>query len=329
MIIRRLAFLAALTLAAPLAAAADPAPVCAGRDLSRDPASKPDFAAHADEIVNGDGLLWKIEKPGLAPSFLYGTIHSTTPTAIALANEAVRYIEGATSVATELGSLDAARKVDLSAGLLKAGLSPEKDTMSGVIAPKDEGVVDDFLGARGYPREMAHHLKLWLLAVAVSLPACETEGQRLGLPEVDQMIAEAGEARHLPVIGLETIDEQLQTISSTPEALAAMMLVASARAPSVNDDAYATLLSLYLQKRPSAALAILDAIPELTPKERAAEAEFTRLLLVGRNETMARRSAPLLNKGGAFIAVGALHLSGKGGLIALLRGAGYQVTKVW
>ena len=30
---------------------------------------------------------------------------------------------------------------------------------------------------------------------------------------------------------------------------------------------------------------------------------------------MAERAAPLLAKGGAFIAVGALHLPGKGGLI--------------
>jgi uncharacterized protein YbaP (TraB family) len=76
-------------------------------------------------------------------------------------------------------------------------------------------------------------------------------------------------------------------------------------------------------------IAVVDALPELTAEERAAERAFDDLLLIGRNETMAERSAPLLAKGGAFIAVGALHLPGKGGLIARFRALGYRVVNVW
>jgi uncharacterized protein YbaP (TraB family) len=36
-----------------------------------------------------------------------------------------------------------------------------------------------------------------------------------------------------------------------------------------------------------------------------------------------------LASGGAFIAVGALHLAGKTGLIERFRAMGYRVTKVW
>jgi uncharacterized protein YbaP (TraB family) len=36
----------------------------------------------------------------------------------------------------------------------------------------------------------------------------------------------------------------------------------------------------------------------------------------------------LLEQGGAFIAVGALHLPGPGGLIERFRAAGYAVTRV-
>jgi len=44
---------------------------------------------------------------------------------------------------------------------------------------------------------------------------------------------------------------------------------------------------------------------------------------------MAARAAPLLAAGGTFIAVGALHLSGKTGLIERFRAAGYRVVNVW
>jgi uncharacterized protein YbaP (TraB family) len=44
---------------------------------------------------------------------------------------------------------------------------------------------------------------------------------------------------------------------------------------------------------------------------------------------MAARAAPLLAAGGAFIAVGALHLTGKAGLVERFRAAGYRVVAVW
>ena len=63
--------------------------------------------------------------------------------------------------------------------------------------------------------------------------------------------------------------------------------------------------------------------------ERAAEDAFMRALLQDRNATMAERAAPLLAAGGAFIAVGALHLSGKTGLVERFRADGYTVTREW
>jgi uncharacterized protein YbaP (TraB family) len=311
-------------------ASASAAPVCQGRDLSNDPSVKPDFAAHADELFNGEGLLWRIDRPGLAPSYLFGTIHSTNAEAVALARDAAVYIKGAHAVATELGGvLDAQQKIEMGAAMLKAALSPAEDTIAGAFGAEDVERIDAFVAERGYPQAMAHHLKLWFLAAATSLPACESEGALAGLPEVDQLIAETAKALGVPILALETVDEQLSSLSGVSPEIAAALLGAAARLPSLNDDSYVTLLALYKQKRPARAVAILDALPGLTPQERAADAEFLRVLLIGRNETMMERAAPLLAKGGAFIAVGALHLPGKGGLIERARAAGYQVTKIW
>lgn len=309
---------------------ADVGPECQGQDFSTDPNIKPDFAAHADELVNSEGLLWRIDKAGLAPSYLFGTIHSTNPEAVAIARDAARYVKGAKAVATELGGvLDAEQKMNMGAALLNAALSPAEDTIAGAFDAQDVVRIDAFLREHGYPPEMAHHLKLWFLAAATSLPACENAGAEAGLPEVDQLIAETGKAEGVPIVGLETIDEQLKTLSSISAEDAAAILGSAARLPSLNDDSYVTLLAFYKQKRPAQAIAVLDALPGLTPQERAAEAEFLRALLVGRNEVMMERAAPLLAKGGAFIAVGALHLPGKGGLVERARAAGYEVTRVW
>ncbi|MGZ5915114.1 MAG: TraB/GumN family protein, partial [Hyphomicrobium sp.] len=57
-------------------------------------------------------------------------------------------------------------------------------------------------------------------------------------------------------------------------------------------------------------------------------AGFQEKLLTERNVKMRATAQPLLEQGGVFIAIGALHLPGKQGLIALLREAGYTVTPI-
>jgi len=324
MLLRRLALLFCLLCAPP--ALADG---CGGVDLSADPAIKPDWAGHADELLNSQGLLWRIDKPGLAPSYLYGTMHSTAEGPMRLAREAAPYAEKATAIATELGDMSPAQKIEVSAAMLHEALAPDVDTFAGRIEGDDAKRVEAMLLAKGTPAEMAHHLKLWMLAIEASLPKCELEGQAKGLPEVDQSFAEIAETRHIPIVGLETVAAQLAVIASIPDSLAAEELKTIARGGAFADGGYATLLSLYDQKRPAAALAVLDAAPGATDADRAATAELTRQLLGARNGAMADKAGPLLAKGGVFIAVGALHLAGKDGLIALLRGRGYQVTNIW
>jgi uncharacterized protein len=111
--------------------------------------------------------------------------------------------------------------------------------------------------------------------------------------------------------------------------VAATLLTLAAGNPTLDDDLYATMLRLYRQSRPAEILAVSDALGGLSEAERGAQDEFMRALLQGRNARMAERAAPLLASGGAFIAVGALHLAGKDGLIERFRAESYTITKVW
>jgi len=160
-------------------------------------------------------------------------------------------------------------------------------------------------------------------------PACESKRQAAGLEEVDEYLARAARKLRIEVFGLETVDEQIDVISALRREVVAPLLAAQARDPELDDDVYATMLRLYRQSRPAEILPVVDAVGGLRPDERAAEEEFTRVLLRGRNAVMAERAAPLLAAGGAFVAVGALHLAGRDGLIERFRAMGYTVVKEW
>ena len=310
--------------ASPRAAESAPPPACGGRDIAAGLDLAAARAARADELSDDQGLLWRIERDGLAPSYLFGTIHSTddergddrAPRRRARGqgdnrrHRARRPVRSRSTAARSAPSCWPRRSI------------ATHDTFRPDLVGAAGASVEALLAAHGVPKEMAHHLKLWFLAASVEAPACEQAREQAALPEVDEIVAEAGAAAKVPVVGLETADEQLAALAAAPPALSAALLKTSARLPQLDDDAYATMVRLYRDGRPAEMIAVVDALPELTAEERAAERKFDDLLLIGRNETMAERAAPLVAKGGAFIAVGALHLPGKGGLIARFRAHG-------
>ena len=303
---------------------------CQGAPLTRIEGLAVAEAARADDLLNADGLLWRIDKPGLEPSYLFGTIHSTDDSALEIARRAAELIKDAKIVATELGGpIDVIEKANITASMLARALDRDHDTFEGVIPPEDRKSVEIFVTTHGYPVEFAHHLKPWFLAILAALPACEAKREALDLPEVDQLLAQTAKDSGVTVVGLETPQGQLDAIASMRPEVAALLLGVAARQPAMNDDLYATMLQLYRESRPAEILPISDAVGGLSAAERSAQDEFMRVLLIDRNSVMAERAAPLLASGGAFFAVGALHLTGKEGLIERFRADGYLVIKVW
>ena len=325
--LRRLvpAFAAGFIFAAPVAA--QDAPACAGKDLSDAAGVVEAKTKRADDLVNGEGLFWRIEKPGEPVSYLFGTIHSTDAKALAFARRAAATIPSVKAVATELGPMDATEKANVSAAFLAKALERDHDTFD-AVPEKDRAAVEKMVTELGYPSEFAHHLKLWFLAVLTATPACETKRASAGLPEMDEFLMDEAQRAGVRVVGLETAQEQMDAVAAIDPKVAGLLLAVAARDDKLDDDVYATTLKLYLAERPADVLAVGDVVGDMSPQERDAQDVFTRLLLVRRNATMIERMGPYLREG-AFVAVGALHLPGKDGLIARLRGGGYTVTKEW
>jgi hypothetical protein len=82
-------------------------PTCQGRDIladlkTRDPDGYAKIRAVADATPNAQALLWRIEREGRPPSYLFGTIHSTDPRVTSLSPAVTTAFESADTVALEI-----------------------------------------------------------------------------------------------------------------------------------------------------------------------------------------------------------------------------------
>ena len=312
-------------------------PECRGEDIvevsrQKGPQSYRDFVAATKTILNSEGLLWRLSKTGVQESYLYGTMHVTDPKAVALARLTAPLISRSKVVVTELGGAIAG---GASAALgLKIGfraLFSGGNELAIIASAEDRRVVEDAVKNRGIDPAGANRFEPWMIIMLLAVHQCEMERQKDRLPVVDNVIVEMGKKRGKPLAALETIDEQLEVFSAMDRDLTAKILVKMARSGERVNDQFVTMLSLYHHRTVGIALEA-TRLP-LSQAERNEDADtdrrFMKRLIEDRNAVMAQRSLPILVKGGAFVAVGALHLVGETGLVELYKKAGYRVEKVW
>jgi uncharacterized protein YbaP (TraB family) len=168
-------------------------------------------------------------------------------------------------------------------------------------------------------------LKPWVVTMTMSLSECERRRTAAGLKPLDLRIGEHGRARGVPVVGLETVEDQLRAMAAVPDADQLTVLRADLKLFSLTDDMIETMVRRYVAREVGLVWPLQEALWRRAGFEPWAFNSFRRELVTRRNINMRDAALPLIEKGGAFIAVGALHLPGEDGLVALLRRAGYSV----
>ena len=130
--------------------------------------------------------------------------------------------------------------------MLAKAIARDEDTFAPALTGQNAATVEAFLERRGFPKEMAHHLQLWFLAVAASLPACEMARAQQG-PARSRPDDRPARARNAASPSWRWNRRGSSWTRSPPRRrlYSATLLVATVRAPQLEDDAYATLLRLY------------------------------------------------------------------------------------
>ena len=143
--------------------------------------------------------------------------------------------------------------------------------------------------------------------------------------QIDSFFQQVAAQKNIPVLGLESIDKQINILFNAQSLeRQAFLLVGAVEATNEAKAEIKTMNQLYKKGDLNGLLSMYEN--DTTKYAATQEEQFQ--MLDNRNEEWAKTIPQLIHQKSCFIAVGALHLPGENGLIALLRKAGYRMKPV-
>ncbi|WP_169531660.1 TraB/GumN family protein [Azotobacter chroococcum] len=189
----------------------------------------------------------------------------------------------------------------------------------------------ELIGAQGFA-ELRQRLpavaprRLLRLRPWVALALLEARGEIQTGQTLDSRLQQWARELQLPIRPLETLEQQLHALDCVPPQEQALVLRQRLAQPDLIQQQAERVLDHYRNGELSAWLADVQAASGLDTEAAALEERARHCLLDMRNQRWMQQLSDILPKGGVLVAVGALHLAGDNGLLALLERQGYRIV---
>lgn len=281
------------------------------------------WAAASDlhPLRHGEGRLWRIERSDIQPSHIMGTMHVTDPRVRDLPAPILQAFEASEQAAFELLMTPEERQA--AAQLGSCDCSPAKP-LSRLLDRETFKRAVELAGRYGIPEKAVDRMAPGALAFLFQTPPDEMRRRADGDLFLDLYLIQWAYDLGKRVVALEKLEEQFAAFEAAPETDQADILREVIDQLEEEPDAHEQLIEDYLAGDMTRVFREMEEDLENDPGARA----FKEAILDARNRTMVKRMIPLLQRGRAFVAVGAAHLPGEEGMLALLEEQGYRVTRV-
>ena len=262
-------------------------------------------------------LLWEISGNGLgSPSYLFGTYHFAGKSFADSLQYIKKYFNSCHAAVGEF-VIDPSSYSKLAPAMMLTD-----NTLDKIFAPAEYQLITDYV-KQTLDMDMTtlNKLKpaaLEVLIVSVTAPKTISATN----PALDEYFQTEGKARKDTVIGLETIEEQIDILLNTPMEQQKRHLLADIKKKDEEKKEIALIYKLYQQQNLNELGKLLIGDEDYTP------AEMDKLLK-NRNLKWMTEIPDIIKQQPTFIAVGAAHLVGQYGLINQLRLKGYTVKPVF
>jgi uncharacterized protein YbaP (TraB family) len=258
-----------------------------------------------------NSLLWRITGKGLTrPSYLFGTVHMICPQDFFLAPAVQSSFAQAKTVYLEVNLDDAS----LPMKLIELIQLKDGRTLSSFFDSSDytllERFVHDTLQMDIHSVERYKPIMLYSMLSSKMLPCAKEQAYEM---EFVQMAKD----QKKPVKGLEKIEDQVAVFDSIPAREQADMIMDMVKNYNVQKADFSRLIEVYKTQQIDSLYKMVEESPDTRINQD--------LLLFSRNRKWIPVISVAIHQAPCFIAVGAGHLGGPQGLIALLRRQGYTV----
>lgn len=267
------------------------------------------------EVRGARALLWKVERTGLRPSYVFGTLRSPDPRASVLSPAVIR--------AFRLSDVFAMEMIPDHAALARMSASMFISDGPNLKALLGEGYFDHvaaIIASYGITPEVLIKLKPWVVFTALTIQKPE-DGMFL-----DSILYGAALNGGKYIHGLETADEQVGIFGGIrlDDQVAILKDVI---------DRYASLSAINGEMLRRYTEGDIDAVSALQDQYLAHDdprliRSFREHVLDERSQRMVERIVPRIEEQNAFIAIDAGLLPGDQGVLHLLEQRGYTISPI-
>lgn len=261
-----------------------------------------------------NSLLWEISGRGLArPSYLFGTIHLICPTDFSLSDSLKSTLSRTSQVALEMDMDDPG----MMAGMMKTMNMSAGNELKKLVTTQEYDRLNHFfqdsvhVGLAMFERAKPFVLMGPLFTTVLD---CQPQSYEMALVEL------AGKQQS-EVIGIETLEEQMAIFDTIPYKDQAKMLLNLIDSLPAAKKEFKSLVALYKAQN-------INELYRMTMKSEFGMEGNEEVMLFARNQKWIPRIRRIASAKPTFFAVGAAHLGGERGVIALLRKEGFQVRAV-
>jgi uncharacterized protein YbaP (TraB family) len=272
----------------------------------------------AVEKGTAKGFIWKVERGGRT-AWLVGSLHLLSPDFYPLPATMDQAFAGSDVLMEEI-DMNEASDPKVAAGILAMALNPAGTTLSSQLSKETLAAVGPWLAKRNLPIEAFQTMKPWMLSITIQTLSLQSIGfdPAFGIDKHFQDAAARAGKRLMP---LETALEQISFLDSLSPKTQDQMLRESIEAAETEMGEIKALAAAWRAGD-------VAAMERLALADMKDAPDVYDTLLVSRNRRwLPKIEACMQANRACFVVVGAAHLIGPDGVVALMKGRGHTVTQ--
>ena len=270
------------------------------------------------------GVLWKIEKDKELIGYLFGTIHMNDKRVNEIRKNIVGIFDEMNSFAMESFPSDHYWNPYHGGQMIKGDMTlPKGETLEQLIGKELYVRVEEVLLNIGLDRDTILHMKPWAAMRSFAVKAENTENLILDYELLDRAAAQRKE-----LYQVESIEEFLATFYAMPLDVQIKLLEFTVESYDEMRSTINMMIEAYLKEDLSKMYKISTSFIPSKPEYERYRETYLKHVVKDRNVVMEHYMRKPMREKKVFIAVGALHLYGDQGVLALMEKDGYQVTRI-